>query len=1607
MASAQVLSRGEPSREPALLRPSSRGIVFSPRPALNTGRNVRSLRSSSMPPSRSFQPPSHVSSSGSKSAAMLLAKPKLTALEVESVIKQKVNEQADAIRQAFHVYDAERCTNVTKGEFRRVLENYCLPLTTDQFNHFLAKVHVNPNGTISYKKFLEKFSGNPLSPPVVTISKSAVVLSGNERDHAGRLIESKIKPQKFAVSKTSQEQSIDTIERHLQHKIADNLKNVVRGLRLFDYNRDGQVQRHELRRVIETYCLKLSDSQFDKLWSRYDFHHIGAIDYREFLRRLGVNAATGERQLLNVSQDSGGNDAPWDAKKKRLEREKDVTDLVLNRNKDRNKRRSRRTQEMSFTAIEKEFRKKMQVNYENIQRAMMSFDFSGDGFITIEDLKAVIDNFVLPTTDEIFHQLMYKYEVRGTGKVSWEQFLGKFQDPQSSGNGQTLPIGQNHKVNPIRHSLGDATTPEILKKLKKHVLNNYSTLKQAFLAFDENRKGVITRRDLRRIVETFALKLTDDNFKDLMIELDPQHTGLIHYHNFLKLFEPKESVSAHKWLFSDHKFNENQPPAIMAWETVEEILREKLSENYKLVASEFAALDKVEDGSVSKTHLRRLIDRYALPVSDNHFNKMWNVCEQKGKDRIMLAQFLNNLGIDVQPGDLEGTSTRIHDESNERETRRVSDQMDRIGEIEKVDLHHTRIFSAPEVIIKLKQRMAQHDTAIRKTFLRYSKSGKGRVTKKDLKLMLEDMGFIMEETQFLELIKILPFNGKGLDYSDFIASFQDLRTHGMGQELERAGNHTVNPTNVKYMNAQECYHQIIERMRQNFGSVRSAFYKVDDDHDGVLTMEEFRRLLDSFMFIITDQTFQQLLTMLGLTRKSSLSYHDFLRKFEVVDKEEGHPWLNSEHRFNKTRSSAELAADKVHECLCMKAEQAWSDLAKAFQNFDADGNGIIKKKELRSILYRFILPMSNAQFQKLWNRYDEEGKGYITHQDFLRKLGVNFAAGDNLGLQGTSRKMVDENYQNVLNHHDFQQAKHEEIAFNQIKYSQHLTAETVERELKDRFREYYSDFDKAFRQMDKNKDGYITLADLQRVLLQLNYFLDEDQFVALLKRLGLPTTKSRLSYFDFLRAIDDGRASKFARPMAVKKDQVTWQYYHHLPLDRALAKLKDKVTVNYDSINAAFRAFDRAQTGLIKIADFRRLLDNFCFRLTDKQFKGVLGKCRISGGSLTNSSKMINWIVFLQDFSQIKDVRLKEWTDYVGKIAPPQTPQELSLDDVEDRMREVVSGRYYALSRAFDDIDYAKIYVVSKDDFRDILNEHVMRLTDDQFDRVWARQSVNEFNNIEYREFLKKYGDQDQNETKELSKHDAKATEEKDLTNGSIPRLPTEVNENALPPRPPSRLGTSDSMLSVRLASAVGSIRSSTPLVNAESAESKIKTLVYKHWQDIQRECRKLDSDGTGTVLPDEFVGLLDHFGVMLSIEEARQLMLKYNMGEKEGKFSYREFLRHFILTLKPHDEGLLKRRKIHTARLPIDTGKENASFVEAMVRLRERILLCWKEMRRTFRIMDTRAEGFVSPASFRQVLRQFSINMSEDDFFHLLSFYDPKMSGRLPYNDFIRAFLQ
>ena len=79
-------------------------------------------------------------------------------------------------------------------------------------------------------------------------------------------------------------------------------------------------------------------------------------------------------------------------------------------------------------------------------------------------------------------------------------------------------------------------------------------------------------------------------------------------------------------------------------------------------------------------------------------------------------------------------------------------------------------------------------------------------------------------------------------------------------------------------------------------SLRSAFYKLDDDHNGLVSREDFRRLLDGLMFIMEDAEFGKLMGNLGINKRTKLNYREFLEKFQTVDTPEGHKILDSDHR---------------------------------------------------------------------------------------------------------------------------------------------------------------------------------------------------------------------------------------------------------------------------------------------------------------------------------------------------------------------------------------------------------------------------------------------------------------------------------------------------------------------------------------------------------------------------------------------------------------------------------------------------------------------------------------------------------------------------------------
>ncbi|XP_070189620.1 EF-hand calcium-binding domain-containing protein 6-like [Littorina saxatilis] len=1529
------------------LLPDTQGVQFTARPILRTRENISPVRSFASSRGGRISSNSLIPGEGGE----YIPRGNLSTIEVESLMREKVRSKYDSLKQAFQMYDVDQNETVTKGEFRRVLESYCFPMNTEQFNTVLNKVDKTHSGSIKYVDFLQKFYG-----------------AGNQ---------SRLRPVSAFILGSGpgapREVNMDVIERLLRDKISQNLKSVVRGMQLFDYNMDGKIQRHELRRVLENYCFKFTDTQFDKLWLRYDFHHTGLVNYRDFLQRLGVNAKLQGKPPANNAAGA----LKWPAVVNQQQHQALASQFASTRVREQHKQDEALLQVLNFDQIEIEFRSRMRDNYQRLKKAFMALDRHLDGFVTIEDLRAILSNFTLPMSDQLFAQLMARCGVRGTNRVAWELFLEKFQNPVAVGNGQTIPIQPNHKFHPVMETQEAVSWDAIWRQLYKHVQNGYSSMKQAFLQFDKNRDGKVTKKEFRQIIEKFTFRLEDSQFKEMMSRLNLSQGPRVSYHDFLDIFEEKESLKeGHKWLKSVHRFNDKPKPAIMAWETVEDLLQEKITQYWKNVAENLMQYDVAAKGYVTPKQMKRVIDRQVMPISDDHYAHLLERCEDRTEGKVNYVEFLTKLKVDVRPGDLVGLSTQIMDSSGRAEMRRQTDQYVRQQMIDDNAVSRTHEMTAEEVIIRIKDKMSQHTSEIRKAFLSCDKKGKGRITKRQFREILANLGMLMTDQQYEELMSRLHLHNGHMEYMDFVLNFGDPRPTD-ASNLIRNGNHRVNPIRGDQfgMTAEEVENKLRSKLRENFANLRGAFYKFDDNHSGCLTKKNFRRMLDSFMIVMSDEEYEKMCERHGITKSTRISYREFLERFEVRDTAEGHKWLNSVHRYNETFPPKPLTAEEAHQTLKEKAYRQWNDLAKAFRQIDSKGNGIISRRELRDLLYRFVMPMNDDDFKKLWARYDEEGKGFISHSDFLEHLGApEHAPGD---FVGPSQRIIDGSRFNIELHNTLQQQRHEGITQKQANLTEHMSATEVIRQLKDKIRDSYADLYKAFCKYDTQNRGSLSVHDIQKVLVEQNFYITDEEFFLLLDMIGLRTDKARLNYSQFLAAFEDGRKSSYGRRPA----EVRIEEYTELTAEDAENKLRQKLEKNIDDVSRTLAAIDKGETGRVLVDELRRILDLYCFRMTTDQWRRV--KARMSIGP----DNCVDYASFLRNYIGNEHMRFDQAVQALQDAPPLPVYQLVTVDEVQERIQEAVRSHQPTIVRDLKDADYAGIGSVSRDAFREILNKHVMRLNDEQFERVWDLSPVNEYGNINYRDFLANYSD------------DVRIPSPPRTANPDTNRRPY----TSMSVRPGSRMNLQRPASQMSRSYSRANSRCATPLVNAESAEQRLKDKVFRHWKDMQRQCRNLDHHNTGTISVSEFGDLLSQYNIDLPPQDFDSIVTKYDMKEN-GRFSYSEFLRHFMISMRPKDgSAITARKKLQPLRVPMEIQEEGSDL---LTRVSECVSSNWKDMRREFKAVDQDGMGIVNELEFRRILRQFCANVSEEEFDTIVTTFDRTANGLVSYNDFVRKFI-
>ncbi|XP_042103787.1 EF-hand calcium-binding domain-containing protein 6 isoform X3 [Ovis aries] len=1388
------------------------------------------------------------------SSSTTVANPILSSLDVKRILFQKITERGDELKRAFQLLDTARSMTVTKSELRRVITAFLLPLTREQFQDVLAQIPLTSSGAVPYLVFLSRFGGIDLSINVIK--------RGGENEMNGC-------------------RTLKELEAQVGEKIFKNIKTIIKALMLIDVNTTGLVQPHELRRVLETFCLKMKDEEYKKFAQHYDIDKDAAVDYKVFLKNLSSN------NDLNLKYNTGSQEVLWENQRVKSSKREEPPSSAVSDSIWKN---------YSLDEIETAFCLELSKCYEKVEKALSAGDPCTSGYVSLNYLKIVLDTFVYRLPRRVFIQLMKRFGLKTTTKVNWKQFLTSFYEPQYEGSNKA-PLTKRNSIN-FRNQVHKEN---IITKLFRHE-DHYTSLKKALLLIKSKPDGQITGQELQRVLNCVVVNISDSEFKELMRILDPGCTGCVNISKFIELIE--ENPKLHKI----PACKDTKMPLFLAWDSVEEIIHDSIAKNPSAFCNMLRSYDIGDTGLIGRNNFKKIMRVFCPFLTTEHLVKLCSKFQDIASGRILYKKLLACLGINRPPtvSPVSVPKGQLLNEQLQKEEQPLPDLSERAKPAESQGAM-ARNMTKEEVIEKLKSCIRQQDPALRKRFLDFTREPDGKINTHDFKKVLEDNGMPMDDDQYALLTTKLGYKKEGMSYLDFAAGFEDPKMNGAEVTPPQTPALPKGDVDSFFVTAEECLRQFPRRLKEFFRDPYAAFFKMDTDRDGILTMYDLHRLLQHLLFNLKDEEFERLLGLLGLRLSVTLNFREFRNLCEkrsfCTDDDAPQRLLRPKQKV----ADSELACEQAHQYLVTKAKTRWSDLSKNFIETDSEGNGILRRRDVKNALYGFDIPLTPREFEKLWMR--------------------------------------------------------------------------------DKLKDHDQDISKALAKLDKSQTGYISLGRLRKLLQECGCCLKEEELIDLLNSWGIGWHNNSINYLDFLRAVENSKPTK---PQSQEKEESMPINFAALNPEEVLKNIQEVVAASSLALSMAFSALDKEDTGFVKASDFGQVLKDFCYKLTDNQYHYFLRKLRL------HLTPYINWKYFLQNFSSYVEETAVEWAEKMPRGPRPLSPKEMANQELLARLHKAVTSHYHAIAQEFENFDTMKTNTTSRDEFRSICTRHVQVLTDEQFDRLWEEMPVNSKGRLKYLDFLSSFN-VDKPATPPATGDSAKAQR-----GSSVPEvLDRGRSAGSSPTRDPKAGSKSRSHPCTP-----SSVSGTPPLQNCEPIETKLRKKVQGCWRELLRECKERDPNRQGEIPGPDFLALVEKFHLDITRDECQQLLVKYDL-KNNGKFAYCSFMQSCVLLLKAKETSLMQRMKIQNANKMKEAGAETCSFYSALLRIQPKIVHCWRPMRRTFKAYDEGGTGFLSVADFRKVLRQYSINLSEEEFFHILEYYDKTLSSKISYNDFLRAFLQ
>ncbi|KAG3290778.1 EF-hand calcium binding domain 6 [Ictidomys tridecemlineatus] len=1441
------------------------------------------------------------------SSTTTVANPILSFLDVKRILFQKITDKRDELKKAFQLLDTGQNLTVSKSELRRTIAAFLLPLTREQFQEVLAQVPVTGSGNVPYLEFLSRFGGIDLN--INTIKRGGV-------------------------SEANCHRTLKDLEVQVAEKVFWNMKTITKAFKLIDVNKTGLVQPQELKRLLETFCLKMTDEEYERVLSP------------TLCPSWGLQASV----LWRVEALYLHMEIPRENQQAKLSRREHLPSFVASDSIWDN---------CSLDDIERTFCREFSKSHEKVEKALSAGDPSKGGYVSLNYLKVVLDTFVYWLPRRIFLQLMKRFGLKTTSKINWKHFLASFNEPQEF---EVSYMVSSKKPS----SLGSRNQPQkesIVTKLFRHGEDSYMALKKALLIINTVRFETLLIEKL--IVSKKANTQSKTNKNSVFTHLSIQRTFLSSCYSAALLQVALGIATTHLSTRRTLPCAESKMPLHLAWNSVEEMVQDAITRHLQAFYDTLQSYDLRDTGTISRSNFKKIMHTFCPFLTNEHLTKLSSKFQDTVSGRILYKKFLACVGIkDLPTMPPICVSKDKSSEHFQKEQQPLPDLSER-GHAPSSETTETKKHRAHGLKGGAKPGLPKPQT-------QNSPSASVLLTMKVMfpdeekqsknKKVLEDSGMPMDDTQFSQLTTKIGFKKEGMSYLDFAAGFE------------------------VFITAEECLKLFPRRLKEHFQAVGE------------------------------------------MAQKSRT-------KQKVAD--------------------SELACEQAHQYLVIKAKNRWADLSKNFLETDNEGNGILRRRDIKNALYGFDIPLTPREFEKLWQSYDTEGRGHITYQEFLQKLGLRYSP--------TVHRPYAEDYFNFLGHFTKPQQVQEEIQELQQSTERAVPARA-------KLEDHYQDISKALTTLDKSKSGSVSLCKLRKVLRDCGCPLKEVELSSLLNSWGISQQDNSVNYLDFLRALEKRalEKSQLGSPQSRDQEGSLPINFSTLSPEEIVRNMQEAVESAQPALLQAFSALDKEDTGFVNATEFGQVLKDVCCQLSDNQYHYFLRKLRI------HLVPYINWKYFLETFSSFLEETADEWAEKMPRIPTSSSPGDMANRDILERLHRAVASHPHTIAQELENFDTTKTNTVSRDEFRAVCARHVQILTDEQFDRLWSEMPVNAKGRLKYPDFLSRFGSE-QAATPPVSNDSTRAQR-----GSSVPVVLERTRSTVSSPTHDLKVGSKSRSLPC---GEPGNCHRRPAVVSAALAE-KFNLDMSK--EESQQLVLKYDLKNNGRFAYCDFIQSC----VLLLKAKETALMHRMRIQNAQKMVSFLSFWNHrkaWSLDLGPR---VLARAQVALPRalrsISLTPGTVSATPTGAAMwggaattetaecawawggaggpptaqgvlplfpqrhlqtlggtqgrdldqegpqaplhaqcaelddkccwRLREQTLspvtlgLSWRgpaptpgRQQRSGRSLP--ANDLVESA--QKVLRQYSINLSEEEFFHVLEYYDKTLSSRVAYNDFLRAFLQ